>query len=462
LTGPVTLVMTGDLCAELLRAAEEELETAGVLLAGLVTSGDGARRLLATDIRWCPPGSYAERHQDGLVVTSDGYVPALAEAEAIGSVALWLHTHPGDGASPRPSRRDKIVDDQLCNLFRLRTESGWYGSVVIAAWDGQPRFTGHLDSATGSAAIGRLWSVGDRFQLVHHEDHVPAEPDDAFDRNVRAFGGPVQAALGDLTVGIAGCGGTGSAVAEQLARLGVRRFILIDPDVLSASNVTRVYGSTPARVGARKVDVVGDLITSIAPGAQTVRDASMLTVQTAARRLAGADIVFGCTDDNAGRMVLSRLASYLLTPVIDCGVLLSSGPSGLLEGIDGRVTILAPGSACLICRDRVDQARAATELLTPEERIRRLDEGYAAALPGTEPAVVAFTTAVAAAAVTELIERLTGFGPAPVPSELILRLHDREVSTNRQEPRFGHYCDPAAGKLGTGHVEPFLEQMWSA
>ena len=89
-------------------------------------------------------------------------------------------------------------------------------------------------------------------------------------------------------------------VTEQLARLGVQRFILTDPDTLSASDVTRVYGSTPARIGARKVDVVGDLITSIAPGAQPVRDASMLTVQAAVRRLACADVIFGCTDDNAG------------------------------------------------------------------------------------------------------------------------------------------------------------------
>ena len=279
---------------------------------------------------------------------------------------------------------------------------------------------------------------------------------------MRAFGGPVQTALGQLTVAIVGCGGTGSAVAEQLVRLGVRRFILADPDKLSASNVTRVYGSSPDRVGDAKVDVVGDLITAIAPDAQTVRERSMATVQATARRLAGADVVFGCTDDNAGRMVLSRLASFMLTPVIDCGVLLSSGPSGLLEGINARVTVLAPGAACLVCRGRIDHARAASELLSPEERVRRLDEGYAAALPGIEPAVVTFTTAAAAAAVTELLERLTGFGPRPVPSELLLRLHDREMSANLQAPRPGHYCDPAAGKLGTGHAEPFLGQMWSA
>lgn len=462
MSSSVTLVITGDLHAELLRAADDELETAGVMLANLVVSGDGERRLLATGIRWCPAESYAERYETALLVTSDGYVPALAEAEASRSIALWLHTHPGDGASPQPSRHDNAVDDQLSDLFQLRTGSDYYGSVVISPHNGQLRFTGRLVSETESVDIDRLWSVGDRFHLVHHDNHCLDDPDVAFDRNVRAFGGPVQTTLGDLTVGIVGCGGTGSSVAEQLARLGVRRFILIDPDKLSASNVTRVYGSTPARIGDRKVDVVGDLIDSISPGAETVRDDSMLTAQATARQLIGADVVYGCTDDNAGRMVLSRVASFLVTPVIDCGVLLSSGPSGLLEGINGRVTVLAPGSACLVCRGRIDHARAASELLTPEERVRRLDEGYATALPGIEPAVVTFTTAVAAAAVTELIERLVGFGPEPVPSELIFRLHDREMSTNREEPQGGHYCDPSAGKLGTGHAGPFLGQMWSS
>jgi molybdopterin/thiamine biosynthesis adenylyltransferase len=432
------------------------------MLANLVPSDDGRLRLLATGVRWCPAKSYTERHETGLLITSDGYVPALAAAESGRSVALWLHTHPGEGVSPRPSRHDKTVDGQLRDVFRIRTGSDYYGSVIISASNGQLRFTGRLESDTGLADIDRLWSVGDRFHLAYHDDNRPADPDAVFDRNVRAFGGPVQTALGQLTVGIVGCGGTGSAVAEQLVRLGVRHFILADPDKLSASNVTRVYGSTPTRIGDPKVDVVGDLVSSVAPDAKTVRVKSMVTMEAAARRLTGADVVFGCTDDNAGRMVLSRLASYLLTPVIDCGVLLSSGPSGLVKGIDGRVTVLAPGSACLVCRGRIDQVRAASELLTPEERVRRVGEGYAAALPGVEPAVVTFTTAVAAAAVTELIERLVGFGPEPVPSELLLRVHDREISANRQAPRPGHYCDPAAGKLGTGHTEPFLGQMWSS
>jgi hypothetical protein len=105
--GAVTLVITDDLRAELMDAAGQEVETAAVLFASLVTSADGGRRLLATGIRWCTPGSYAERHQDGLLITSDGYVPALAEAEAAGLIALWLHTH-------------RVADIRMTSTVRLQ------------------------------------------------------------------------------------------------------------------------------------------------------------------------------------------------------------------------------------------------------------------------------------------------------------------------------------------------------
>ena len=101
--------------------------------------------------------------------------------------------------------------------------------------------------------------------------------------------------------------------------------------------------------------------------------------------LVDADIIFGCTDDNAGRLVLSRIATYLLTPVIDCGVLLDSGHGGQLEGIYERVTLLAPGAACLVCRNRIDLQQAAAEMLAPGERERRVDEGYAPHWKGSSP-----------------------------------------------------------------------------
>ena len=188
----------------------------------------------------------------------------------------------------------------------------------------------------------------------------------------------------------------------------------------------------------------------------------MITKAPVARHLCSCDIVFGCTDDNAGRLVLSRFSTYLLTPVIDSGVLVTSERNGTLRGIDARVTTLVPGQACLVCRGRIDLARAGAEVLTPDERRRREDEGYAPALGRIEPAVVTFTTLVAATAVSELLERLIGYGPEPRPSEVLLRCHDREISTNVDTPRPRHYCDASSGKLGIGITDPFLEQTWPA
>ncbi|ENY82789.1 UBA/THIF-type NAD/FAD binding protein [Sphingopyxis sp. MC1] len=364
---------------------------------------------------------------------------------------------------PIPSKYDRQVDRDISDLFQLRSGSAFYATLIASPQSDGFIFTGEITPEGGQAVpIDRVWSVGERWRLLQNFTRDTTAPATIFDRNVRAFGPDIQHVLGDLRVAIVGAGGTGSAVAEQLVRLGVRHLLLVDSDILSASNVTRVFGSTPREVGQPKVDVLRAHLMRIAPDLICSTIQGMVTVQSVAQALRSSDIVFGCTDDNAGRLVLSRLATFLLTPVIDVGVLLSSDSAGVLIGIDGRVTTLTPGAACLVCRNRVDMARAAAEMRTPEERQRLADEGYAPALGQVEPAVVAFTTAVAAAAVNELLDRLIGYGPPERPNETLLRLHEREISTNSAAPRPRHYCDMAQGKWGAGDEEPFLGQLWGA
>ena len=456
----VTLVLPDQIAADLFEATGADLETACVLLARHVETPGGDVRLLARELHWVPDDAYRLRDATAMSIASHGYVPALGAAEADQSVPIWLHTHPGSDSSPRPSKHDELVDEELADLFRLRAGSPFYGAIVVARTGGRLCFTGHIESANRRAEIDRLWVTGRRFSLVQNWLHETTPPSDQFDRNIRAFGGEIQRVLGELHVAVVGCGGTGSAVIEQLVRLGVRHLRLFDPDTLTVHNLTRVFGAFPKDVGAPKVNVSATHVGRIAPDAEVIPTQAKITLESTAKLLLDADVVFGCTDDNAGRLVLSRIASYLLTPVIDCGVLLSSGRGGELVGIDARVTVLTPGAACLVCRNRIDLQRAAAEMLAPDEFRRLADEGYAPALPGAEPAVVAFTTLVAATAVSELLERLIHYGPEPVPTEILLRVHEREVSTNDQDPRDGHYCHPGTRKLGLGVTEPFLEQTW--
>jgi molybdopterin/thiamine biosynthesis adenylyltransferase len=456
-----TLVLAEREATLIEEAARGTLETAGVLLATLVEAADGDLRLFGRQLFLVDDVFYRRRSHDGLSIASEGYVGALGTADRLHAIPIWFHTHPGLDGQPLPSTHDRIVDEKIGDLFRFRANAPFYGTLIVSPRSDGVAFSGALHAEGGAVQpLTYLWRVGDDWRLTRAFDVPGIALSAAYDRNIRAFGTGIQTALAELRVAVVGCGGTGSAVAEQLVRLGVRDLILIDGDSLSASNLTRVYGSTAHDVGRPKAVVLREHLLEIAPDLKCQALVSMVTQEATARGLIGRDVVFGCTDDNAGRLVLSRVASFLLTPVIDVGVLLTSDRAGILTGIDGRVTILTPGAACLVCRDRIDLARAAAEQMAPSERSRLQDEGYAPALAGVEPAVVTFTTAVAAAAVSELLERMTGYGPRPRPNEILLRLHEREISTNIAVPRLHHYCDVRTGKLGAATLKPFLEQTW--
>lgn len=457
-----TLVLTEAIAEEIAVASRSPVERAAVLLVRRVATG-GDVRLLSRSLHWVSSDAYIAQSSRHMLIRSEGYVPALGAAEMDGAIPIWFHTHPGQDGVPLPSTHDRQVDREISDLFQMRSGSGYYATLIVSPRGTDFAFSGEITPENGETiSIDRVWIVGERWRLLYNFQADASPPASLFDRNVRAFGSAIQTVLSDLRVGIVGAGGTGSAVAEQLVRLGVRHLLLVDNDFLSESNVTRVYGSTPRDVGRPKVEVLRDHLMAIAPSLDCTVERGMITMIGIAKALSGRDLVFGCTDDNAGRLILSRLSTYFLTPVIDLGVLLSSDSLGVLTGIDGRVTTLVPGAGCLVCRDRVDMARAAAEMKTPEERRRLADEGYAPALGQVEPAVVAFTTAVAAAAVNELLDRLIGYGPSDRPTETLLRLHEREISTNRALPRGAHYCHPSQGKWGAGEEEPFLGQLWGA
>lgn len=284
----------------------------------------------------------------------------------------------------------------------------------------------------------------------------------AFDRQIRAFGPDGQRLLAQLRVGVVGAGGTGSAVCEQLIRLGVGELLAIDPDVINddGSNVTRVYGSTMNDIGMPKVDIVARAATQIGLGTKISAVQGSINDESTARLLTDCDVVFGCTDDNRGRMTLSRLAVWYLIPVIDMGVKLTSS-DGTLTGIEGRVTIIGPETGCLRCRGRINPQALQAEVLQPPERADRAAEGYAIGLAERDPAVVAFTTGVASQAISEFLARTFSLDDQTPSTELLMRFHHRDIRRNTRTGKSGHWCtDP--NNIGAGDSRPFLGTLWTS
>ncbi len=67
-----------------------------------------------------------------------------------------------------------------------------------------------------------------------------------------------QAKLRETTIGIAGTGGIGGAVATRLVRMGARHLKLADPDDFDVTNIQRQLGASLDNVGRNKAEVVAE------------------------------------------------------------------------------------------------------------------------------------------------------------------------------------------------------------
>jgi molybdopterin/thiamine biosynthesis adenylyltransferase len=88
----------------------------------------------------------------------------------------------------------------------------------------------------------------------------------AFSRNLGWLTEAEQKRLKDKRVAIAGLGGVGGSHLTTLARLGIGRFNLADPDHFELANFNRQAGAVMSTLGRSKADVVAEMATEINPG----------------------------------------------------------------------------------------------------------------------------------------------------------------------------------------------------
>ncbi|MCB1357230.1 MAG: ThiF family adenylyltransferase [Maritimibacter sp.] len=393
--------------------------------------------------------------------SSNSFAQLCRRAAAEGLVPAIVHSHPGgfDGFSAQDDRNERDL------FIMARNRNGSRARLVSIVQVGDDLYRARVwEEDIAPRLCQRITCIGTRFEIQAIDEPATSE---VLSRQALAFGPEVNILLRQLSVAVVGCGGTGSAVVQLLARLGVGRILVIDEDIVEHSNLNRLHGATwkDADNAVPKVDVM-------------VREVSMMGLDVEIRSLnawvdaphmrdalKSCDIVFGCTDDHAGRLYLNRLAHFYLIPVIDVGLLLmprDDGKPGQLE-MAARVSLLFPTSACLACRGTVDPVRAREEDLQrsdPAEYERQKTEAYVRGAGNPSPAVATFTTEAATMAVNELLAGLVDFrGTGGWKWQRYRKLDkglDRTQSAQQKAT-----C-PVCGSeeyWGLGDVDPFLDRV---
>ena len=103
--------------------------------------------------------------------------------------------------------------------------------------------------------------------IAAHEETEPSpwSYEKAFKRNDGLISPAEQQMLQESRIAIAGMGGVGGVHLVTLARLGVGRFSIADPDVFDVSNFNRQYGATVSRLGRNKAEAMADAACEVNP-----------------------------------------------------------------------------------------------------------------------------------------------------------------------------------------------------
>jgi hypothetical protein len=415
-------------------------------------------RLLVRDVILVSPAEIISASRHHMEIAPQSFMRAMKSADAGKMSFAFVHSHP-DGTREH-SPQDDFTERSLFRTAYTRIGGpSLNATLVFSAADRPYARVWHQDGSNSPIEVIR--SVGNRFRFFDQRPQVSVASV-IFDRQVRAFGPEMQGLLKSRHIGIVGTGGTGSAVAEQLIRLGIGRLSLFEGQTLDASNVTRMYGSRVADVGLPKTEIIERLAREIGFGTEIRLFPDLITSRATAEALRDCEVIFGCTDDECGRSILCRIAIDYLVPVIDMGVKIDSN-NGTIASVQGRVTTLLPGSACLFCRGRItaEGVRAQViESFNPKQAEELRRQQYAPELEDNAPAVIAFTTAVASTAIGELLHRLTGFmGADRVSSEVIHFFDETKMRTNHVLPSADCSCGNR-DTWGIGDQQPFLGMLW--
>ncbi len=429
-------------------------EAAALLVCG---RRDGTSQHALTVQRVVPvPYSASTRSPDRVTWSTHVIDSLLPDVFGKRLAIVKVHSHPEGyrAFSSFDDTSDRMVFGAITSLL----EDALPHASVIMLPDGE--MLGRVVAGDGPMqALHSITVVGDDIRIWNAESSASVG---AFAmRHAQAFGNGTIERLRHLSIAVIGCSGTGSIVIEQLARLGVGRLILVDPDRIEEKNLNRILNSWMEHAKAEqfKVHALEDAIRRMGLGTEVVALPMNLANREAVCAVAECDVAFGCMDGVEGRHLLNRLSTFYSMPYFDVGVRLDADGHGGIANISGAVHYLQPGRSSLLSRGvySLDQVQAEEMRRTnPDLYERQRGEGYLRGVVEDRPAVISVNMFYAALAVNDFLARFHPYRNQANSEYAYLGASLAELQFYPEAD--GEDCTLLKRHVGRGDTTPLLER----
>lgn len=396
------------------------------------------------------------RTPDRITWSTQSLRPLIEEAARRGLSVLKIHSHPGglDRFSDFDDRSDR---DLFTSIHGWMDDDRPHVSAIMLP-DGRV-FARTVGASGEFAPVSLVSVVSDDLHFWRMPGATPEIPEFAR-RHAQVFGSCTTSMLSRLSVAVIGCSGTGSPIVEQLARLGVGKLVLVDPDVIEEKNLNRILNATieDARLGTPKVEVMKRAIARIGLQTEVLAFDRDLADPEVVKAVAECDVVFGCMDSVDGRHLLNRLAVFYLLPYFDIGVKLEANGQGGVDQICGTVHYLQPDGSSLLSRGTytIEQVRAAAlKRADPEAYQDQLQSKYIVGVQEERPAVISVNLFFASLGVNEFLARLHPYRDDPNGDFATYRISLTQARVIQDVD--GVPCQALARHAGRGDVRPLLD-----
>ena len=418
-------------------------EHGAILRAGIVRNGSSLRLL----IQHVHPAKFGTDYIAGRygyrALTPTFIHREILQCRDMGLAYLAIHNHHGNDRRADFSRVDLESHERgypaLLDIGRgVPVGALVYGRRSVAAdiWlpDGSRR------------SLGSYRVIGNDVARLYSQPCREYETNDEHDRQVRMFGAAGQRILQASKVAVVGLGGVGSLVAEYLARLGVGNLVLIDPDGIEGSNLSRVVGATQVDVemGQLKTQIAVRHAREMATHATLQPIAGDVSRDSVAKVLRDCDFIFLAADSMRARLVVNALAHQYLIPAIQMGAKIRQGDRGNLEDAMCAVRHIRPGTGCLWCNGLIDPTQLAIEAKSDSER---KEQAYGVQEPN--PSVITLNAVAAAHAVNDFLFDFLELRTSDVEASY-QHFHFDRGKAQRVMPRRSPECRECVHRLAMG------------